>query len=88
MAKLNFIAVILAASMAGVAAHGQDTSGGLVAPEISKPTPGQLLDRDYLTSTGATVPRPGASQSAGPTPLDRAIEQQNNKIDSSICSGC
>jgi hypothetical protein len=88
MAKLNFIAVILAASMAGVAAYGQDTSGGLVAPEVSKPTPGQLLDQDYLTSTGATVPRPGASQSAGPTPLDRAIQQQDNKIDNSICSGC
>jgi hypothetical protein len=88
MAKLTFIAVILAASIASVAAYGQDNGGGYVAPEISKPTPGQLLDQDYLTSTGETVPRPGASQSAGPTPLDRAIEQQNNKIDNSICSGC
>jgi hypothetical protein len=88
MAKLKFIAVILAASMASVAAHGQDKDNGLVAPEISKPTPGQLLDQDYLTSTGATVPHPGASQSAGPTPLDRAIREQNNKIDNSICNGC
>ena len=54
----------------------------------AKPTPGQLLDQDYLTSTGETVPRPGASQSAGPTPLDRAIQQQDNKIDNSICNGC
>jgi hypothetical protein len=88
MAKLKFIAVILAASMAAVAAHGQDNGGGLVAPELSKPTRGQLLDQDYLTSTGETVPRPGASQSAGPTPLDRAIRQQDNKIDNSICNGC
>ncbi len=89
MAKLKFIAVILlAATMAGAAAYGQDNGGGLVAPEISKPTPGHLLDQDYLTSTGATVPRPGASQSAGPTPLDRAIQQQDNKIDNSICNGC
>jgi hypothetical protein len=88
MAKLKFIAVILAASTASVAAHGQDNSGGLVAPEVSKPTPGRLLDQDYLTSTGATVPRPGASQSAGPTPLDRAVQQQDNKIDNSICNGC
>ena len=88
MAKLTFIAVILAASIASVAAYGQDNGGGYVAPELSKPTPGQLLDQDYLTSTGETVPRPGASQSAGPTALDRAIEQQNNKIDNSICSGC
>jgi hypothetical protein len=88
MAKLKFVAVILAASMASVAAHGQVKDNGLVAPEISKPTPGQLLDQDYLTSTGATVPRPGASQSAGPTPLDRAIQQQDNKVDNSICNGC
>ena len=89
MAKLKFIAVILlAATMAGAAAYAQDNGGGLVAPEISKPTPGHLLDQDYLTSTGATVPRPGASQSGGPTPLDRAIQQQDNKIDNSICNGC
>ncbi len=89
MAGLRFFAVILlAATMAGAAAYGQDNGGGLVAPEISKPAPGRLLDQDYLTSTGATVPRPGASQSAGPTPLDRAIQQQDNKIDNSICNGC
>jgi hypothetical protein len=88
MASLRFIAVILLAATAGAAAYGQDNGGGLVAPEISKPAPGHLLDQDYLTSTGATVPRPGASQSAGPTPLDRAIQQQDNKIDNSICNGC
>ena len=86
MAKLRCVAVIFAVSMAGVPAYGEDN--GLVAPELGKPTPGQLLDQDYLTSTGATVPRPGAPQSAGPTPLDRAIQQQDNKIDNSICSGC
>jgi hypothetical protein len=88
MARLKFIAVILAVSMASVAAYGQDNSGGLVAPELNKPAPGHLLDQDYLTSTGETVPRPGASQSAGPTPLDRKIEQQDNKIDNSICTNC
>ena len=89
MTRLKFVAVILlAAPMASVAAYGQDNGGGLVAPELSKPAPGRLLDQDYLTSTGATVPRPGASQSAGPTPLDRKIEQQDNKIDNSLCNGC
>jgi hypothetical protein len=88
MAKLKIIALMLAASVASAAAYGQDNNGGLVAPELSKPTPGHLLDQDYLTSTGETVPRPGASQSAGPTPLDRKIEQENNKIDNSICNGC
>jgi hypothetical protein len=88
MTRLKFSAVILAGLMASVAAYGQDTSGGLAAPELSKPTPGHLLDQDYLTSTGATVPRPGASQSGGETQLDRAIRQQDNKIDNSICNGC
>ncbi len=89
MTRLKCVAVILlAAPMTSIAAYGQDNGGGLVAPELSKPAPGSLLDQDYLTSTGATVPRPGASQSAGPTPLDRKIEQQDNKIDNSICNGC
>jgi hypothetical protein len=88
MTKLKFIAFILAALTTSLAAYGQDNGGGLVAPELSKPAPGHLLDQDYLTSTGETVPRPGASQSAGPTPLDRKIEQQDNKIDNSICNGC
>jgi len=87
MERFTLIPVILAASMAGVAAYA-DEDHGLVAPELSKPAPGQLSNQDYLTSTGATVPQPGASQSAGPTPLDRKIEQQDNKIDNSICNGC
>jgi hypothetical protein len=41
-----------------------------------------------ITSTGETVPNPGASQSAGTTSLDRGIQQQDNKITSSICKGC
>jgi hypothetical protein len=87
MAKLKFIAIFLTASMAGVAAYAQD-SGGLVAPELSRPAPGHLLNQDYLTSTGETVPRPGVSQSSGETPFDRHIRQENNRIDNSICTGC
>lgn len=47
-----------------------------------------LLRENNITATGATVPHPGVSQSAGPTPLDHAIERQNDKIDNSICKGC
>ena len=86
MTKSIVIAVSLIVATAGVAAYGQDNS--LVAPELSKPAPGQLLDQDYLTSTGATVPRPGVPQASGPTPLDRKIQQENNQIDNSICKGC
>jgi hypothetical protein len=86
-AKLEFIAIILIASMAGFAAYAQD-DGSYVAPELSKPAPGHLLNQDYLTSTGETVPRPGVPQSSGETPLDRYIQQQDDRIDNSICRGC
>jgi hypothetical protein len=71
---------------AGVPAYGQDNN--LVAPELGKPAPGHLLDQDYLAPTGATVPRPGVPQGSGPTALDRKIQQEDNRIDNSICKGC
>jgi hypothetical protein len=86
MAKSIVIAAFLLAATAGVSAYGQDN--GLVAPELNKPAPGQLLDRDYLAPTGATVPRPGVPQASGPTALDRKIQEEDNKIDNSICQGC
>jgi hypothetical protein len=86
MAKSIVIAAFLLAATASVGAFGQDNK--LVAPELAKPAPGQLLDKDYLTSTGETVPRPGVPQASGPTPLDRKIQQEDNQIDNSICKGC
>ncbi|WP_026605953.1 hypothetical protein [Methylocapsa acidiphila] len=47
-----------------------------------------LLNEKYLTPTGETVPHPGESQSGGVTPLERSLDNQNNKIDDSICSNC
>ncbi|HKI14726.1 MAG TPA: hypothetical protein VKA12_06900 [Roseiarcus sp.] len=87
MVRSALIVIIFTALTAGVAANAQN-DGGYVAPELSKPTPGRLLDRDYLTSTGETVPRPGVPQASGPTPLDRSIERQNDRIDNGICTGC
>jgi hypothetical protein len=86
MAKLLLTAIIFSLPLAAMAADGQ-SGGGYVAPELSKPAPGQLLDEDYLTSTGETVARPSVPQS-GETPFDRYIEQQNDRIDNSICKGC
>jgi hypothetical protein len=86
MAKSIIIGALLLAATAGGAAYGQDNK--LLAPELAKPAPGQLLDKDYLTSTGETVPRPGVPQASGPTPLDRKIQQEDNQIDNSICKGC
>jgi hypothetical protein len=87
MVKSAFMVIIFTTLMAGVAANAQN-DGGYVAPELSKPTPGRLLDRDYLTSTGQTVPRPGVPQSSGETQFDLFMRQQNDRIDNSICSGC
>jgi hypothetical protein len=86
MAKSIVIAAFLLAAGAGVSAYGQDNK--LVAPELDKPAPGQLLDKDYLAPTGATVPRPGVPQASGPTALDRKIQQEDKAIDNSICKGC
>ncbi len=86
MLRLALI-IVFATVMAGVAAKAQN-DGGYVAPELDRPAPGHLLDQDYLTSSGATVPRPGVPQASGPTPLDRSIRQQNDRIDNSICNGC
>jgi hypothetical protein len=87
MAKSTVIAAFLLASGVGGIAYAQDNNN-LIAPERNKPTPGQLLDKDYTTSTGATVPNPGVPQGSGPTALDRKIQQEDNKIDNSICKGC
>jgi len=87
MAKLALIVIISTALTTGVAADPQN-NGGLVAPELSRPTPGQLLRQDYITGTGATVDRPGVPQASGPTALDRKIQEEDNRIDNSICSDC
>ena len=47
----------------------------------------QTIDRS-ITATGQTVPNPGASQSAGTTPLDRGIQRRDDQLQNSICRGC
>ncbi len=47
-----------------------------------------LLNENYLAPTGETVPRPGVSQGAATTDLDRRIEQKDNSLEQSICSNC
>ncbi len=47
-----------------------------------------ITRQDNITSSGATVPLPGASKSAGQTSLDTEIERHNDHIDRSICSNC
>jgi hypothetical protein len=58
-----------------------------------RPNPPQDLragtsNRGNITSTGQTVPIPGASQSQGTTSLDLGIQRKDNEIPSSVCKGC
>jgi hypothetical protein len=83
MGEWKFIAVILIAPLISLAAHAQD-KGNTVTPKASGPA-----RRDYVTSTGATVPQPdNLPKSYDETPLDRKIREQSHRIVNSICSGC
>jgi hypothetical protein len=83
MREWKFIAVILTAPLASIAAHAQD-KGDTVIPTASEPA-----RQDYVTSTGATVPQPDAlPKSYGETPIDRKIRERSRRIVNSICSGC
>jgi hypothetical protein len=64
------------------------TKGSDTADAAPRHKATRLLNENYLTSTGATVDRPGESQGAPSTNLDRWIEQENNRLDQSICSNC
>jgi hypothetical protein len=86
MRKLKFIAVILIAPMAGIAAHAQDTATRSPEPTQGHPAP---VTQGYVTTTGATVPRPETlPQSSSETALDRRMREQSKRIMNSICSGC
>jgi len=72
----------------GTFAVQAQTTGSDIADAASQGKSTRLLNKNYLTSTGETVPHPGASQGAATTDLDRLIEQKNNRLDQSICSNC
>jgi len=83
MREWKFIAVILTAPLACIAAHAQD-KGDKATPKASAPA-----RQDYVTSSGATVPQPDTlPKSYDETPLDRKIRERSRRIVNSICSGC
>ena len=47
-----------------------------------------LLDRRYLTPTGAVVAKPGRPQSGPETARERKAQRQDDRIMHSICSNC
>ena len=74
-------------SLMTVAAGGLASAQDLPAHDLPV-NGGAGIRTDHITATGRTVPNPGASESAGTTPMDKGIEQQDTKIQSSICKGC
>ncbi|WP_374307276.1 hypothetical protein [Methylocella sp.] len=73
---------------AGALALAQGVALAQNAPSAQPDASDRLLNRDYITSTGETVPKPGQPQSSGETPAERKIEKRDDKIDRSICSNC
>jgi hypothetical protein len=78
----HFMLLFITASGA-ITAHAQ-TNGS----DSARAKDTQLLNENYLTPTGEAVSRPGISQGAPTTNLDRRIEEENNRLDKSICSNC
>jgi hypothetical protein len=77
MLRPSLVVIILAAPPAGAAAYARG-NGGYVTPELDRPSPGRLLNQDYLKSTRRARPTSGAfsiGRSDGPGPLDKAAGQ-------------
>ena len=78
-------------SVLAAAAFSALAAGPLLAQETGNAPAqhgGAGIRDNNITSTGETVPNPGASQGAGVTPLDRGIYKDDNKITNGICKGC
>lgn len=67
---------------------GAFAQSGDLPPQDSGLNGGPGVRAGNITSTGATVPNPGASQSAGTTELDRGVQREDDKITNGICKGC
>ena len=78
---------IVGLALVTAAACGVASAQDLPARDLPE-NGGAGIRTDHITATGRTVPNPGASQSAGTTPMDKGVEQEDTKIQSSICKGC
>ncbi len=86
MGRITLSVMALTALLGAAAAQTGQPGGGADRPR--EPRAGGLINQDYLTSTGETVPHPGASQGPGVTPLDRSIKERDDRVQRSICSNC
>ncbi len=79
---------LLFMTVSGTLAVQAQTPGSDAANAASQRRPTRLLNENYLTPTGETVPHPGVSQGAPTSNLDRQIWREDNRLDRSICSNC
>ncbi len=79
---------LLLMCVSGTFAVQAQTDGSDAANAASERKPTRLLNENNLTSTGETVPHPGASQGAATTDLDRQIGRENDRLDQSIGRNC
>jgi hypothetical protein len=86
MAKALLLGPALALAVVTVASAQSDTTPP--PPQTSGARSGASIRGGNITSTGATVPHPGASQGDGVTPMDRGIQREDDRITNSICKGC
>jgi hypothetical protein len=90
--KILSIALLGAAVLISGAAFAEDLSGRSGQVDVAAyasprdPTAEGLLNEDYLTATGATVPRPGVSRA--PTLVSRTIRDLDRHLEKRICSNC
>lgn len=77
--------VVMGVMMMGGPAAAQTTGN---PPRVPTQNGGAGIRSGFITSSGETVPHPGASQSGGTTALDKGVERQDNRIESGICKGC
>jgi hypothetical protein len=97
MPKMTTIALVFFASMFFASmvwnggARAQNAGFDAAPPPPERLAPGGapgLANENNLTATGETAPHPGASQSAGPTQLDRNILKKDDEVQRGICSNC
>ena len=81
------LGVMVGVLSAGVAL-AQTVSKQDMPAQDSTQNGGAGIRTGHIAATGRTMPNPGASQSIGATPMDRGIQDEDKKIESSICKGC
>lgn len=89
MTRIWAQAAFVTASLAFGTAYAQTNDAG-TAGQPPAPAGQGLLNRNNITSTGATVPHPGAAAVEDPNPvlMGRSIHDENDRPVQNICKNC